>query len=117
MKTKLFHPAIRWLAKVAVFIALIEAHPQAAPPAYGYVRRHCPWVAWMKAVPSSANQLPASLHQPFTAFPGDFAQLPTVAFVIPSNLHNMHDTGIADGDLWLSQNLSAYAAWARTHNS
>ena len=29
----------------------------------------------------------------------------------------MHDYGVASGDTWLAQNLSAYAEWAKTHNS
>jgi hypothetical protein len=29
----------------------------------------------------------------------------------------MHDGTIAEGDIWLKNNLSNYAAWAMTHNS
>lgn len=83
-----------------------------------YTRRHCPWIGWM---PESdlldTNQIPRSLHKPLTAFPSDFTQLPTVAFVIPSNIHNMHSAPIADADTWLRDKLGAYADWARTHNS
>ncbi len=84
----------------------------------GYVRRHCPWVWWITAtMPTPANRLPPSVHQPFTAFPTNFTQLPTVAVVVPSNPHNMHDGSIIDGDNWLRVNLGAYASWAPTHNS
>jgi hypothetical protein len=84
----------------------------------GYRRYHCPWIWWASAVqPTPANKFPASLHKPFTTFPSDFTKLPTVAIVIPSNYHNMHDYGVASGDLWLANNLSAYAEWAPAHNS
>jgi hypothetical protein len=83
-----------------------------------YVRRHCPWVCWMPASePLGPNQLPRSLHKPFTAFPSDFSQLPTVSFVIPNNVHNMHSASIREGDNWLNANLSAYAEWAKSNNS
>lgn len=86
--------------------------------ANGYVRRHCPWIWWIKpTTPRPANTLAPEVHQPFTAFPSDFNQLPTVSIVVPSNLHNMHDLGVPSGDTWLAQNLSAYAEWAKTHNS
>jgi acid phosphatase len=29
----------------------------------------------------------------------------------------MHDGSVATGDSWLKNNLSGYAAWAKTHNS
>jgi phosphatidylinositol-3-phosphatase len=83
-----------------------------------YVRRHCPWICWMPATdPLDVNQLPRNLHKPFTAFPNDFTQLPTVSFVIPSNDNNMHSGPIAAGDAWINSNLSAYAEWAKTNNS
>ena len=81
-----------------------------------YVRKHSPWTNWQSNVPN-ANQLPASVNQPFTAFPSDFTQLPTVCFVIPDLNHDMHDGTIAQADTWLQTNLGAYAAWAMTHNS
>lgn len=75
----------------------------------GYVRKHNPWVNF-------AN-VPAALNQPFTAFPSDYARLPTVAFVVPNLAHDMHDGSVAAGDRWLRANLGGYAAWARTHRS
>ena len=47
----------------------------------------------------------------------DYASLPTVAFVIPNLDNDMHDGTIAQGDAWLNNNLSAYAAWAKGNNS
>ncbi|MGX7871609.1 alkaline phosphatase family protein [Mesorhizobium sp. ORM6] len=55
--------------------------------------------------------------QDFSNFPTDFSKLPTVSFVIPNITDDMHTGTIAQGDQWLSTNLSAYANWATTHNS
>ena len=74
-----------------------------------YARKHNPWVEF--------PALPASVNQPFTAFPSDYTTLPTVSFVIPNLNHDMHDGTIAAGDAWMRQNLGGYVAWARTHNS
>ena len=74
-----------------------------------YARKHVPWVNFTN-VPSSANQ-------PFTSFPMDFTTLPTVSFVIPDLLDDMHDGTIAQGDAWLQQNMDAYIQFAQTHNS
>ncbi len=77
---------------------------------YGnYARRHVPW--------TNFPALPASVNQPFSAFPKNYAKLPTVSFVIPNVQHDMHNGTIAQGDRWLRRNLSAYARWAKTHNS
>jgi phosphatidylinositol-3-phosphatase len=84
----------------------------------GYVKRHCPWICWMPATdPLGLNQIPRNLHKPFTAFPSDFTQLPTVSFVIPNNDNNMHTGSISTADAWIKTNLSAYAEWAKTNNS
>src|SRR4051812_31095024 len=58
-----------------------------------YVRRHVPWVNF--------SNVPASAHQPYTAFPHDYRRLPTLAFVIPNLCHDMHDCPKADADAWL----------------
>src|SRR6185436_15730381 len=62
------------------------------------------------------------VNRAFTAFPTNFAPatfaaLPTVSFVIPNQLHDMHDGSRKEGDDWLRDNLDAYAKWARTNNS
>ena len=74
-----------------------------------YARKHNPWVDFSN-VPSEANQ-------PFTAFPSDYARLPTVSFVIPDLNHDMHDGTIAQADQWLRDRLGGYAAWAPAHRS
>jgi acid phosphatase len=87
--------------------------------ASGYVRRHNPWVNWQQvgSVPHPANTLPATTNLPFSLFPTDYANLPTLSFVVPNLLNDMHDGTIAQGDGWLSANLNGYAQWAKTHNS
>ncbi|MER5378824.1 alkaline phosphatase family protein [Streptomyces sp. NPDC002688] len=74
-----------------------------------YVRRHNPWVNF--------NNLPASVNRPWTEFPRDFRDLPTVAFVVPDLEHDMHDGSVRQADTWLRNSLGDYADWAMTHNS
>lgn len=86
-----------------------------------YERKHNPWVNWQSATPGP-NQLPPTVNLPFEhTFPtqpkADFSVLPTVAFVIPDEQCDMHDGSINAGDDWLRANISAYAEWAKTHNS
>src|SRR5205823_4778594 len=59
----------------------------------------------------------ATTDQPFTGFPTNFSQLPTVSVVIPKQQNDMHDGTVLQGDLWLANNLDAYRQWALTHNS
>ncbi|MER7751662.1 alkaline phosphatase family protein [Kitasatospora sp. NPDC097643] len=75
----------------------------------GYARKHNPWVDF--------TDLPPAVNQPFSAFPHDYATLPTLSFVIPDLDHDMHDGSVRQGDTWLQQNLAGYADWARAHNS
>jgi acid phosphatase len=74
-----------------------------------YARKHNPWVNF-------AN-VPASVNLPFSAFPPNYASLPTVSFVIPDLDHDMHDGTIGEADQWLSDHLRGYAAWAPAHRS
>jgi hypothetical protein len=75
----------------------------------GYAAKHNPWVDFSN-VPDAANQ-------PFSAFPADYANLPTVSFVIPNLCNDMHDCSIAKGDAWARTQLDGYVRWARQHNS
>jgi phosphatidylinositol-3-phosphatase len=94
-----------------------DPHSDTHPGIY-YRRKHVPWVNWVaKVSPIPANQLPASLNVCFTNFPTDYSTLPTVSFVIPNQLHDMHDGSRKQGDDWLRDNLDAYAQWAKTNNS
>jgi len=74
-----------------------------------YARKHVPWTDF--------SDLPSSVDQPFTAFPSNYANLPTVSFVIPDLLDDMHNGTIQQGDTWLQNNLSAYVNWTKTNNS
>jgi acid phosphatase len=57
----------------------------------------------------------------FTDFPEDFTKLPTVAFVIPNLVNDMHDgrppSSVRAGDSWLRDHLDGYYQWAKQHNS
>jgi hypothetical protein len=74
-----------------------------------YARKHNPWVDF--------SDVPASENMPFTSFPSNYASLPTVSIVVPNLINDMHDGTINQGDVWLQNNISAYATWATTHNS
>jgi acid phosphatase len=83
----------------------------------GYYRKHNPWVNWQQTSSGQPNTMPTTVNQPFTSFPSDYSTLPTVSFVVPTQLNDMHDGTIAQGDTWLSNNLNGYVQWAKTHNS
>lgn len=75
-----------------------------------YARKHAPWVNFPD-VSSSANM-------PFTSFPTtNFNALPTVSFVIPNLLDDMHDGTIQQADNWLQQHIDSYVQWAKANNS
>src|SRR5208282_6111047 len=54
-------------------------------------------------------------------FPTDYNALPTVAFVIPNMVDDMHNGSIPGsitaGDTWLRDHLDGYYQWAKQHNS
>jgi len=101
------------LAAGYTFMGYAEDLPAVGSPvcsAGKYARKHVPWANFTNVPP--ANSVP------FSAFPmGNYASLPTVAFVIPNNDNNMHDGSIAAGDAWLNRQLSGYANWAVANNS
>jgi len=86
-----------------------------------YARKHCPWLDF--------SGIPASMSFDTARFPqtaAGFAALPTISFVIPDLLDDMHYSSgttnnipieVKHGDAWLKKNLGAYATWAMTHNS
>ena len=90
----------------------------ATNPGITYRRKHNPWANWVaKVLPLPANQLTGSVNRAFTQFPANFSLLPTVSFIVPNQLHDMHDGTRKQGDDWLAANLNAYAVWAKTNNS
>ncbi|HTD87587.1 MAG TPA: alkaline phosphatase family protein [Candidatus Binatia bacterium] len=94
-----------------------DPHSATNPGIY-YRRKHVPWANWIaKVSPIPANQLSTNVNLCFTNFPGDYKNLPTVSFVIPNQLHDMHDGSRKQGDDWLRDNLDRYAQWAKTNNS
>ena len=78
-----------------------------------YERKHAPWVNFA--------DVPNESSRPFTDFPTNFEELPTIAFVIPNMVNDMHDGTFGKrrriGDNWLKTNLDNYKEWAKTHNS
>ncbi len=99
------------LARGLSFASYAESLPEAGFEGcvYGaYMRKHNPAANWKEL---SAHNLP------FGAFPQDYAQLPTVALIIPDQRNDMHDGSIAQGDAWLARNIGPYATWAMAHNS
>ncbi len=98
-------------AKKLSFASYAESLPEAGAlvcASGAYKRKHNPAANWAG--------LEATLL-PFSAFPADYAKLPTVALVIPDQNHDMHDGSVAEGDAWLKQNIEPYARWALAHNS
>ena len=101
-------------AKKFTFTIYSENLPQAGFDGCGsedklYRRKHNP-------VPNFTT-VPSGEDQPWSAFPADFSRLPTVAYVVPNMINDMHDGSAAQGDDWLKKNLDGYVQWAKTHHS
>ncbi|HEV2689734.1 MAG TPA: alkaline phosphatase family protein [Bryobacteraceae bacterium] len=74
-----------------------------------WVRHHEPWVNF--------SDVPRADNLNLKKLPHDFTRLPTVSFVVPNNVDNMHSASVQDGDEWLHHHLRRYARWAKKHNS
>jgi len=75
-----------------------------------YSTTHNPWLPFSNFPPRSAK--------PFENFPDDkWSALPTVAYVIPNQVDNMHGGTVNTADEWFHANIEPYADWAKTHNS
>ncbi|MEZ0093247.1 alkaline phosphatase family protein [Streptacidiphilus sp. EB129] len=76
-----------------------------------YARKHNPWVNY--------STIPTTDNKTFAQFPAaaSYSTLPTLSFVVPNLLDDMHDGTIAQGDTWLKNNIDSYAQWAKAHNS
>lgn len=99
------------LAKGWSFATYAESLPRAGAAdcvAGPYHRKHNSAADWPEL---------AAYSLPFSAFPKDFARLPTLALVVPNEGHDMHNGTIAAGDAWLEENIGPYARWAEQHNS
>ncbi|MFI9274389.1 alkaline phosphatase family protein [Kitasatospora sp. NPDC052896] len=100
------------LAAGDTFVGYSEDLPKAGSTTCtsgSYARKHSPWINF--------SNIPGSDSQPFSSFPTDYNQLPTVSFVIPNLDDDMHNGTINQGDTWLQNNLSSYATWAQQNNS
>ena len=101
-----------------------------------YARKHCPWMDFTFQDTNGTWVHGVDYSKDVGAFPHDaagFANLPTVALVIPNLIHDMHSLPataprvtlethtipeeVRNGDRWLQSHLDAYAQWAKTHNS
>ena len=85
-----------------------------------YARKHVPWISFGN-IPNGSQE-ENSVNLQFKQFPSDFNKLPTVSFVIPNLIHDMHDPkspdiSVPNGDDWLKNNLDDYYKWAKKHNS
>jgi len=82
-----------------------------------YARKHNPWVNWQGA---ETNGIPSTLNLPLTSFQSNYDLLPTVSFVIPNQVHDMHEGSdperINKADAWLKDNLGGYVKWAKSNN-
>ncbi len=73
-----------------------------------YARKHAPWTHF--------DDIPSNDSRRFSEFPA-FDKLPTVAFVIPNLLNDMHSASIDRGDAWLKANMAPLIDWSRKHNT
>lgn len=84
-----------------------------------YARKHVPWISFSN-VPNGTSAATSS-NLKFDNFPSDYNALPTLSFVIPDLVNDMHDgsiaSGVRAGDNWLRDNLDEYYQWAKTNNS
>ena len=84
-----------------------------------YARKHVPWISFGNIPQGNTEETSVNLQ--YKQFPTDYSKLPTVSFVIPNQIHEMHDgkppKSVTDGDTWLKENLDGYYQWAKTHNS
>jgi phosphatidylinositol-3-phosphatase len=100
------------IAAGKTFIGFSEGLPSAGSGvcnAGKYARKHAPW--------TNFSNLPPSDNQPFTSFVTNFADLPTISWVIPNLMSDMHDGTVQQADRWLKTNLASYVAWAQSNNS
>ncbi|HEY8747483.1 MAG TPA: alkaline phosphatase family protein [Tepidisphaeraceae bacterium] len=75
-----------------------------------YSTTHNPWLPF--------SNFPRSNAQPFERFPDDkLSSLPTVSYIIPDQVHNMHSGSVNTADEWFQSNVEPYADWAMKHNS
>jgi len=84
-----------------------------------YARKHVPWISFSN-IPNGTTVANSS-NLRFKDFPSDYSSLPTISFVIPNLVNDMHDgvkpSSILAGDTWLWEHIGDYYNWAKQHNS
>ncbi|MDE3058931.1 MAG: acid phosphatase [Bacteroidota bacterium] len=111
------------LAKGYSFKGYSESLPaigDTIPYTGNYARKHVPWISFGNIPNGDSEKASANLQ--FVQFPSDYGKLPTVSFVIPNLVDDMHNPGsiavsVKNGDAWLKKNLDRYYQWAKKHNS
>jgi hypothetical protein len=99
-----------------------------------YVTKHCPWINWI-GYNGNPDTIPMASDVPFNydaangytsgpIFPDSlhYANLPTVSWVIPNEVDDMHNpytisVAVANGDAWYKTHMMPLVRWAATHNS
>ncbi|HKU68059.1 MAG TPA: alkaline phosphatase family protein [Candidatus Baltobacteraceae bacterium] len=74
-----------------------------------YARKHVPWADFDNVLPSE--------NLPLSALPAPYDRLPTVSFIIPNLLDDMHSASIARGDAWLRTHVGPIIDWAMKHDA
>lgn len=74
-----------------------------------YARKHAPWTHF--------TNIPDASIQPLTALPPEWERLPTLSFVIPNILNDMHSGSIRRGDDWLRRRMGPLIDWAGQHDT
>jgi len=84
-----------------------------------YARKHVPWISFSN-IPNGTTVVDSS-NLRFQDFPSDYSSLPTISFVIPNLINDMHEgslqSSIKAGDRWLGEHIHSYYNWAKQHNS
>ena len=73
-----------------------------------YVRKHAPWTHF--------TNIPATVAVPFSTLQ-TYDSLPSVAFLIPNLLGDMHSASIQRGDAWLKTHVDPLVRWAAKHDT
>lgn len=107
------------------FIGYAESQPAAgwtSSNSGNYATKHCPWINWM--VGATSDSIPVNSDLPYTSFPDSlhYSNLPTVSWVIPNLVDDMHNpstasTAISNGDTWFKKNMMPLVRWAVNHNT
>ncbi len=74
-----------------------------------YARKHVPWADF--------DNVGAGENVPLSALPSSYDRLPTVSFIIPNALDDMHSASIARGDAWLRAHVGPIVDWAMLHDT